>query len=305
MSMNSINTRYKLFLYNRRKRAHDFLVQYLNKLTRDSSKEFGAAIHYVVLNGGKRLRPLLVYAVGKMYGADLNALDVAASALELIHTFSLVHDDLPAMDNDDLRRGKPTCHIMFDEATAILVGDVLSIAAFQVLSESKFLSATQKVLMIQTLTKAAGAQGMANGQYIDLHVVGKRLRVAAIEKMYLLKTGALIGAAVRLGALAANVHNKKELLYLEQFAQKIGLAFQIQDDILNIVSTATHLGKNVGTDKAHNKITYPVVVGMNKARAKVKNLWQEADTILQKLAISSDKSNILQALVAHIMQRDF
>jgi len=265
-------------------------------------KNLCAAMRYSVLNGGKRLRPLLVYAVGAMYGADLKVLDIPACAIEVIHSFSLIHDDLPAMDNDDLRRGKLTCHKAFDEATAILAGDALAIFAFQLINESKFLVPKQAVAMNKVLALAAGPRGMAGGQDMDVQSVNNKLSTKKLEQMYVLKTGTLLGAAVKLGALAANVSDPKEFKILDQFAKNIGLAFQIQDDIFNIESSADKLGKNVGTDKKCHKITYPVLVGMPAAKAKVKQLWQQAEKSLRQLKANTQT---LQALVACVRQRDY
>jgi len=199
---------FEIFLRSRYKRVNKFLNKYLSA-TREP-KNLCMAMRYGVLSGGKRLRPFLVYAVGAMYGARLEALDIPACAIELIHSFSLIHDDLPAMDNDDLRRGKLTCHRAFDEATAVLAGDALAIFAFQLINESKFLAPKQAVAMSKALALAAGASGMAGGQDIDIQSVNNKLSEKKLEQMYLLKTGALLGAAVKLGALAANVSDPKK-----------------------------------------------------------------------------------------------
>ncbi|MEI8054735.1 MAG: farnesyl diphosphate synthase [bacterium] len=279
---------FEIFLRSRYKRVNKFLNKYLSA-TREP-KNLCMAMRYGVLSGGKRLRPFLVYAVGAMYGARLEALDIPACAIELIHSFSLIHDDLPAMDNDDLRRGKLTCHRAFDEATAVLAGDALAIFAFQLINESKFLAPKQAVAMSKALALAAGASGMAGGQDIDIQSVNNKLSEKKLEQMYLLKTGALLGAAVKLGALAANVSDPKEFKILDQFAKSIGLAFQIQDDIFDMESNA---------DK---KITYPVLVGAPAAKAKVKQLWQRAEKSLLQLKANTQT---LQALVAYIMKRDY
>src|SRR3972149_1992100 len=300
--VNNTNIKYERFLRDRRKRIEFLLNKYLRAISQDGPKELAEAMCYSVLGGGKRVRSLLIYAIGEIYQADIKVLDAPAVAIEMIHSFSLIHDDLPAMDDDNLRRGKPTCHIAFDEATAILAGDALAIGAFQVWSEAKALSAEKKVKIIKVLAQASGPRGMAGGQYIDLHAANKKLNVSKLEQMYLLKTGALISAAIKLGALAADVSGQKEIKYLEQFALNIGLAFQIQDDILNIESDVARLGKNIGTDSERNKITYPALVGMFAAKAKIKNLWSDAEKTLQKLKF---KNCILQLLVDSIMRRDF
>ena len=300
--MSNNNIKYERFLRDRRKRIEFLLNKYLRAISQDGPKELAEAMCYSVLGGGKRVRSLLIYAIGEIYQADIKVLDAPAVAIEMIHSFSLIHDDLPAMDDDNLRRGKPTCHIAFDEATAILAGDALAIGAFQVLSEAKALSAEKKAKMIKVLAQASGPRGMAGGQYIDLHAANKKLNVSKLEQMYLLKTGALISAAIKLGALAADVSGQKELKYLERFALNIGLAFQIQDDVLNIESDVARLGKNVGTDSEQNKITYPALVGMFAAKAKIKNLWSDAEKTLQKLKF---KNSILQLFADSVMQRDF
>jgi farnesyl diphosphate synthase len=291
---------FEIFLRGRYKRVNTLLNKHLRALHRP--KNLCMAMRYSVLGSGKRLRPLLVYAVGEMYGADLKVLDIPACAIEAIHSFSLIHDDLPAMDNDDLRRGKLTCHKAFDEATAILAGDALAVFAFQIINASKFLTPKQAVVMSKALALAAGSYGMAGGQDMDVQSANNRLSAKKLEQMYLLKTGALLGAAVKLGALAANVSNPKELKILEQFAENIGLAFQIQDDIFNIEGNANKLGKNIGTDKKYHKITYPALVGIPATKAKVSQLWQQAEQSLQQLKANT---RILRALTAYIKQRDY
>lgn len=290
---------FEKFLQSRRKRINNLLQKFL--VIREP-KNLRAAMHYAVLNGGKRLRPLLVYAIGEMYGADLETLDAPACAIEMLHSFSLVHDDLPAMDNDDLRRGKLTCHKAFDEATAILAGDALVVFAFQIINESSFLTSKQASAMSKILAKASGSDGLAGGQDIDIQSTNKKLDISELMNMYLLKTGSLIRAAVKLAALASNVNDQKKLKNLDQLAKNMGLAFQIQDDILNIESNAKKLGKNVGTDKNRNKITYPALVGIPKAKIKVKSLWQNAEKSLQQLKVNH---SILQELVDYLKQRDY
>lgn len=296
------NSDFENFLLTHRKRTNEFLNQYLTRITAHAPKVLLDAMRYLLLSGGKRIRALLVYAVGKSYQADLGGLDAAASAIEMIHSFSLVHDDLPAMDNDSLRRGKPTCHLAFNEATAILVGDALAVAAFQILGETQEISAETKVIMVKVLSKASGPEGMAGGQYLDLHAASSEPALAKLEEIYRLKTAALIRAAVKLGALAANVREERELEYLDQFALNIGLAFQITDDILNIEGDVTKLGKNIGTDSALNKFTYPSLVGLSAAKDQVNFLWQQAQAALQQL---KHQSALLKMLASCMMQRDF
>ena len=227
------------------------------------------AMRYSTLAGGKRVRPVLVYATGEALGASLEVLDAPAAAVELIHVYSLVHDDLPAMDNDDLRRGRPTCHRAFDEATAILVGDALQARAFEVLAQGPgTVTASARLEMIRVLSDAIGTRGMAGGQAIDLEAVKQSLDEAALERMHRQKTGALIQGSVLLGAIAAGNLNATEREALTEFGAEIGLAFQIQDDILDVEGTTQTLGKRAGADADLVKPTYPSVLGMEKARAQ-------------------------------------
>jgi farnesyl diphosphate synthase/geranylgeranyl diphosphate synthase type II len=227
------------------------------------------AMRYSTLAGGKRVRPVLVYATGEALGAPLEWLDTPAAAVELIHVYSLVHDDLPAMDNDDLRRGRPTCHRAFDEATAILVGDSLQARAFEVLAHGPAaVSASARIEMLRVLADAIGTRGMAGGQAIDLEAVRKTLDEPALERMHRQKTGALIQASVLLGAIAAGVQAAPERAALAAFGAEIGLAFQIQDDILDVEGTTQSLGKRAGADADLVKPTYPSVLGLNQARAR-------------------------------------
>jgi geranylgeranyl pyrophosphate synthase len=227
------------------------------------------AMRYSTLAGGKRVRPVLVYATGEALGAPLELLDAAAAAVELIHVYSLVHDDLPAMDNDDLRRGRPTCHRAFDEATAILVGDALQARAFEVLAQAPpSISANARIEMLRVLADAIGTRGMAGGQAIDLEAVKKVLGESELERMHRLKTGALIQASVLLGAISAGLEDAAERAALTEFGAEIGLAFQIQDDILDVEGTTTALGKRAGADADRVKPTYPSVHGLVESRAR-------------------------------------
>jgi len=226
------------------------------------------AMRYSTLAGGKRVRPVLVYATGEALGAPLEVLDSAAAAVELIHVYSLVHDDLPAMDNDDLRRGRPTCHRAFDEATAILVGDALQARAFEVLALApSTLPPSATLEMLRVLADAIGTRGMAGGQAIDLESVKQSLGEAALERMHRQKTGALIQASVLLGAISAGVQGGPERAALATFGAEIGLAFQIQDDILDVEGTTQTLGKRAGADADRIKPTYPSVLGMEQSRS--------------------------------------
>jgi geranylgeranyl pyrophosphate synthase len=227
------------------------------------------AMRYSTLAGGKRVRPVLVYATGEALGASLDLLDAAAAAVELIHVYSLVHDDLPAMDNDDLRRGRPTCHRAFDEATAILTGDALQARAFEVLAQAPTaIPAAARIEMLRVLADAIGTRGMAGGQAIDLEAVKQSLSEPAIERMHRQKTGALIGASVMLGAISAGLQDAPQRAALAEFGAEIGLAFQIQDDILDVESTTSTLGKRAGADADRVKPTYPSVLGLDQARAQ-------------------------------------
>ncbi len=240
--------------------------------------ELHKAMRYAVLGGGKRLRPVLVYTTGAAFGAEAGALDSAACAVEIIHAYSLVHDDLPAMDDDALRRGRPTCHIVFGEAMAILAGDALQALAFEVLAADARLHADPRnqVEMLRTLAAACGAHGMAGGQAFDLAAVGQPLDAAGLERMHVYKTGALIRASVRLGALAAGCRDEATLAALHRYGHAIGLAFQIRDDILDVEGDSTTIGKTAGKDAADNKPTYPAILGMAGAKAHLSDLTRAA-----------------------------
>jgi farnesyl diphosphate synthase len=224
-----------------------------------------AAMRHATLGGGKRIRPLLVYATGTALGASENDLDAPAAAVELVHAYSLVHDDLPAMDDDALRRGRPTVHVAFDEATAILAGDALQALAFDVLANAPGSDAA-RVAMLRALAQASGASGMVGGQALDLDAVGRALDLDGLRRMHAAKTGALIRAAVRLGALAAGA-DTPTLQRLDDFADALGLAFQIRDDILDVEGDPGLIGKTAGKDAANAKPTYPAILGMEAARA--------------------------------------
>jgi geranylgeranyl pyrophosphate synthase len=242
-------------------------------------------MRYSVLGGGKRLRPVLVYTTGEALGASLEQLDIPAAAVELVHVYSLVHDDLPAMDDDDLRRGRPTCHRAFDEATAILVGDALQALAFDVLAhdESNSAKAAARLQMIRILASASGTSGMAGGQAIDLASVGHALTAEGVENMHRRKTGALIQCSVLLGATAAGLTEGPKLDALRKFGADIGLAFQIQDDILDIEGETAVIGKSAGADIARNKPTYPSTIGLPASRIKAQELCDGAISALAPL----------------------
>ncbi|MBL4835345.1 MAG: polyprenyl synthetase family protein [Pseudomonas sp.] len=261
-----------------------------------------AAIRYSVTNGGKRIRPMLAYASCEALQGDIARADVAAAAVEMIHAYSLIHDDLPAMDNDDLRRGQPTCHRAFDEATAILAGDALHAMAFDWLAHAEQHTPPVRLQMIQLLASAAGPSGMVGGQAIDLGAVGQVLDLATLENMHRQKTGALIRAAVQLGALASEHASEDHLLALGTYADCIGLAFQVQDDILDIESDTSVLGKQQGADIARDKPTYPALLGLDGARQLAGSLRDQAIEALQPLGSGSHR---LQQLADYIVQRRF
>ncbi len=260
------------------------------------------AMRYAVLDGGKRIRPLLVYAAGAALGIDYSRLDGPACAVELIHAYSLVHDDLPAMDNDDLRRGKPTCHIAFGEATAILAGDSLLALAFHILASDPAMqaSAELRITMIQTLAHASGSRGLAGGQAMDLAAVGCDLNLAELEMMHIHKTGALIRASIMLGAYSQPKTDSRWLAALDHYAKCIGLAFQIHDDILDVEGDTATLGKTQGADLALNKPTYPAIVGMSRAKKMAKELHEEA---LTSLAAFDVRADVLRSISAYLIER--
>ena len=239
------------------------------------------AMRYVTLGGGKRLRPLLVLAASELDDADQNAVEQAMAAIEMVHVYSLVHDDMPAMDNDSLRRGKPTCHVKYDEATALLVGDALQTQAFDVLSRPTGLPSERQIAMLSTLAKASGSLGMAGGQAIDLANVGKAMNQAQLEQMHSLKTGALIRAAVVLGALACPDLDSDDVRTLDNYAAKLGLAFQVIDDVLDCEADTATLGKTAGKDSDNDKPTYVKLMGLQAARAYAETLTAEAATLLE------------------------
>ncbi len=266
-------------------------------------KRLHDAMRYSALDGGKRMRPMLTYSVGKALGIAPEVLDGPACAVEFIHVYSLIHDDLPAMDDDDLRRGKATSHVQYDEATAILAGDGLQTLAFQVLAndDSMQASAETRIKMIQALAKASGSQGMVGGQAIDLESVGKKLTLPELENMHIHKTGALIRVAVQLATLSKPDLDPVVAAKLDHYAKCIGLSFQVKDDILDEESDTATLGKTQGKDQDNDKPTYPALLGLEGAKEKAQNLHEQA---LESLADFGSEADVLRDLSLYIIQRD-
>jgi len=259
------------------------------------------AMRYSVLDGGKRIRPLLVYATGKCFSVDESILDAPAAAIELMHVYSLIHDDLPSMDDDDLRRGKATAHKAFDEATAILSGDALQTLAFDVLSSHLHnINTKNQLKIINILSKSAGSLGMVGGQVIDLSSAGKALSEQQLENMHQHKTGALIHASVMMGAFCSKHLSTQQRQALEKYAACIGLAFQVRDDILDIESDTKTLGKQQGADIAANKATYPAILGMTAAKQKAVALYEESYDALSCFGAEAD---LLRTIADFIVKR--
>ena len=280
-------------------RVNNVIEQHLDALP-DHAPKLKQAMKYCSLLGGKRIRPFLVYSVGKMLGVGLAKLDACAAAIECIHAYSLVHDDLPAMDDDELRRGQPTVHIVFDEATAILVGDALQSLAFEMLSDDQSgLEPLQQLEMLKVLSKAAGYSGMCGGQAIDLASTNQQIDLQQLTQLHALKTGALISCAVEL-ALIASSADEQHKNALRIYAKNIGLAFQVQDDILDITSTTEELGKPQGSDTEANKSTYPSLLGLEKAKQTAEQLINDA---LSELADLPYNSRIIEDFAQYLVAR--
>lgn len=259
------------------------------------------AMRYATFNGGKRVRPVLAYAAAQAVDGETTLADDVAAALEMVHSYSLVHDDLPAMDDDDLRRGKPTCHIAFDEATAILAGDALQCLAFEVLTRSPVPMADRtRLRLIQLLATNSGTQGMAGGQALDLAAEGQQLTLQQLETIHHHKTGCLIRASVAMGALTRPEVNEDQLQALDHYAQAIGLAFQVQDDILDVIGETEQLGKQQGADLALAKATYPGLLGLEQAQQLARELSEKAITALQNFGPSATP---LRELARYIVSR--
>ena len=281
-------------------RINQFLEEQLNQVDTQPAP-LADAMKYALLLGGKRIRPFLVYATGRMLGASMNQLDYVAAAIEAVHAYSLIHDDLPAMDNDSLRRGEPTCHIAFDEATAILAGDALQAFAFETLTNATALSAEQKVRLVHALSHAAGAQGMCLGQSLDLISEHKSVSLTELERIHNSKTAALLSAALIMGFICSPRYSDKQLeQQLARYGAAIGLAFQVQDDILDIEGESSVLGKTVGADLASDKSTYPKLLGLDGAKQKAQDLYQIALSELDRIPFNSIA---LRALAEFIIYR--
>ncbi|WP_338883252.1 (2E,6E)-farnesyl diphosphate synthase [Xenorhabdus sp. TH1] len=266
----------------------------------------GTAMQYGAVLGGKRLRPFLVYSVGEIFGLPKTSLDAAAIAIECIHAYSLIHDDLPAMDNDDLRRGQPTCHIKFGESQAILAGDALQSLAFEILAKQDMphVTLSDRLAMIAELASASGFAGMCGGQSLDLEAEGKQIDLASLEQIHQHKTGALIRSAVRLGAYSAGQRGREVLPLLEQYAQAIGLAFQVHDDILDVIGNTEVIGKRQGNDQQLGKNTYPALLGLEQAQQKARDLYEEALAALTELEKRSYNTATLKKLAGFIIERN-
>jgi len=259
-------------------------------------------MRYALLGGGKRVRALLAHAAGEFCQADHKKIEAAAAAVEMIHAYSLVHDDMPCMDDDDLRRGKPSCHKQFDDATALLVGDALQSLAFQVISNAEDDNPKQQLAMVHLLAIASGSRGMAGGQAIDLASVGQSLTQTELEHMHIHKTGALIRAAALLGAYSASNVDSARLHAIDHFSQSIGLAFQVVDDILDAEADTATLGKTAGKDANSNKPTYVTILGLVRARQLAQELY---DNALEPLKSYGEEAIRLQQLAQFITQRSF
>lgn len=279
-------------------RMESALLQYLPAVTQLPAR-LHEAMHYAVLDGGKRVRPLLVHAAGALFDADERELARAAVAIEMIHAYSLVHDDMPCMDDDALRRGKPTVHVQYDEAMALLVGDALQSQAFDVLANGN-VGPAQQLAMVRLLARASGSLGMCGGQAIDLASVGLPLTLTQLEQMHQLKTGALLHASVLLGAMAGKVLNAEETAELNAYAVAVGLAFQVVDDVLDATADSATLGKTAGKDAADNKPTYVSILGLAQSQALAETLRSDAHRALEQFG---DKARRLREIADLIVQR--
>lgn len=297
---------HSLFLDNVRSRIEGCLDQYLPQEGVQPTR-LHRAMRYAALNPGKRLRPALVYATGELLSVNWELLDAPAAAVEMIHAYSLIHDDLPCMDDDDLRRGLPTCHIAFDQATAVLAGDALQTQAFEVLASATQINEATRLKMLLALSQASGSLGMGGGQAIDLAMTnqqnqGTRSDLETLESMHQMKTGALITICLVLGYLVSEINDEKVLKSLKIYGESLGLAFQIRDDILDIESDTETLGKPQGSDQNHNKLTFPALLGMEGAKKRASELTQKALDVLDELPYKSDN---LALFANYIIERDY
>lgn len=295
--MSSVSDFFKLC----QKRVESIIQVHFNKVDH-VAPELNKAINYSVFNGGKRFRPTLCYASALALDASLDQVDGAAAAIELVHCYSLIHDDLPAMDDDDLRRGKPSCHKAFDEATAILAGDALQAFSFELLANANpEINSQLKLNMIIQLAQASGLEGMAAGQGLDLASTNQNCSLAQLEKIHNFKTGKIISACSDLAALACGHQNSEKHIALQQYTAAIGLSFQVKDDILDIEGETQTLGKHKGSDQQLNKSTYPSLIGLDGARAKAQELHQQA---LDSLSLFGKEADLLRALSLYVIHRE-
>lgn len=283
-------------------RVNDLLNSQLNALDNHAPR-LKEAMHYALLNGGKRMRPFLVYATGNMLGIPDTDLDAPAQAIECIHSYSLVHDDLPAMDDDDLRRGKPTCHIAFDEATAILAGDALQTMAFELLTQARLSGQQQekKIELVKILAQASGYAGMCGGQAMDLSATGEHIQQTELQQLHSKKTGALIKASVDMACCLGESLAPEHRQALSVFAERIGLAFQVQDDILDIIGDSDTLGKPQGSDEQLQKSTYPALLGLEGAQTFLDKLHKQA---LQALTALPYNTQVLESFADFNVKRN-
>jgi farnesyl diphosphate synthase len=300
--INEQTSAFNAWAHDKQLRMEDVLNTHLPP-SNTSPMRLHEAMRYATLGGGKRVRALLAYAAGEFCGADQNKVDVPAAAVEIIHAFSLVHDDLPCMDNDDLRRGKPTTHKRYGDALALLVGDALQSLAFQLISQDKQLkSATQKLQMLHILALASGSRGMAGGQAIDIESIGIPLSRPELEHMHIQKTGALIRAGALLGAYSADKPKDDKIKAVDHFAKSIGLAFQVVDDILDAEANTQTLGKTAGKDQLHNKSTYVTILGLSAAKQLASELHANA---MAALSFYGREADLLRHLANFITHRSF
>lgn len=278
---------------------------FINLLANIPALDLRQAMEYTLINNnGKRIRPLIIYATGSVFKAPFENLDIPAVAVELIHTYSLIHDDLPCMDDADFRRGKPACHKAYNEGIAVLTGDALHTLAMQVISgQPASLDTAQRLAMIKVLSEACGPYGMAAGQTLDITVMHDRtISPELLMDIYRLKTGALISACVELGRLASHQDDENDQRALAQYSRLLGLAFQIQDDILDMEGNVDKLGKPLGQDAEHNKVTYPKLYGMSKAKTTVEELYEQA---LETINYLGDRANLLRDLTRYMLRREY